>query len=131
MTDHDDALYLTYIAEAAARIGRSAAPRGRDALREDEELRDATIYRLQTVAESTQRLSPQLKAAHPGVPWDDIAGFRNRAVHAYLGIDLDIVWDILERDLPTLARVAEVELILRRRRQGQLRDPGSDLGIDL
>ena len=52
-------------------------------------------------------------------------------MHAYLGIDLDIVWDILERDLPTLARVAEVELILRRRRQGQLRDPGSDLGIDL
>ena len=46
MTRHDDALYLTYIPEAAARIGRSAAPRGRDALREDEELRDATIYRL-------------------------------------------------------------------------------------
>ena len=83
------------------------------------------------MAESTQRLSPQLEAGHPEVPWDDIAGFRNRAVHAYLGIDLDIVWDILERDLPTLARVAEVEPILRRRRQGQLRDPGSDLGIDL
>lgn len=46
MTDHDDALYLAYITEAATRIERSAARRGRDALHEDEELRDATIYRL-------------------------------------------------------------------------------------
>ncbi|MHB1555421.1 MAG: hypothetical protein ACYCSX_11430 [Acidimicrobiales bacterium] len=58
MTEHDDALYLTYIAEASARFERSAARRGRDALSADEELRDATIYRLQTLAESTQRLSP-------------------------------------------------------------------------
>ena len=69
MTDHDDALYLTYITEAAARIERSAAARGRGALREDEELRDATIYRLQAVAESTQRLSPELKTA-PRLPRD-------------------------------------------------------------
>ncbi len=131
MTDHDDALDLTYITEATARIERSAAARGRGALREDEELRDATIYRLQAVAESTQRLSPELKTAHPEIPWDDIAGFRNRAVHAYLGIDLDIVWDIIERDLPNLARVARVELILGRHREGQVRDRGSDLGIDL
>lgn len=127
MTDHDDALYLTYIAEAATRIERSTARRGRDALRDDEELRDATIYRLQTVAESTQRLSPQLKSTHPEIPWDDIAGFRNRAVHAYLGINLDIVWDIVERDLPNLARVARVELVLRR--QGPAQDRGNDLGI--
>ncbi|MCL6091681.1 MAG: DUF86 domain-containing protein [Actinobacteria bacterium] len=117
MTDHDDALYLTYIAEAAARIERSATPRGRDALHEDEELRDATIYRLQTLAESTQRLSPELKAAHPEIPWDDIASFRNRAVHGYLGINLDIVWDIVEHDLPNLARTAHTELSLRRQRE--------------
>jgi uncharacterized protein with HEPN domain len=56
-------------------------------------------------------------------------------VHAYLGIDLDIVWDIVwdivERDLPNLAQVARVELILRRDRQGPDRDLGMDPGIDL
>jgi len=131
VTDHDDALYLTYIAEAVARIERSAVRRGRDALREDEELRDATIYRLQTLAESTQRLSPELKAAHPEIPWSDIAGFRNRAVHAYLGIDLDIVWDIVERELPGLARMARLELTLREQREQASRDLGDDLGIGL
>ena len=127
MTEHDDALYLTYIAEASARIERSAARRGRDALSADGELRDATIYRLQTLAESTQRLSPELKESHPEIPWDDIAGFRNRAVHAYLGIDLDIVWDITEHELPGLARVARIELSLRNQHERPTRDLGDDL----
>ena len=131
MTEHDNALYLTYIAEAAARIERSAARRGRDTLRADEELRDATIYRLQTIAESTQRLSPELKASHPEIPWGEIAGFRNRAVHAYLGIDLDIVWDIIEHELPGLARVARVELSLRKQHDRPARARGDDLGLGL
>ena len=131
MTEHDDALYLTYIAEASARIERSAARRGRDALSADGELRDATIYRLQTLAESTQRLSPELKASHPEIPWGDIAGFRNRAVHAYLGIDLDIVWDIIEHELPGLARVARIELSLPEQHERPTRDLGEDLGLGL
>jgi uncharacterized protein with HEPN domain len=52
-------------------------------------------------------------------------------VHAYLGIDLDIVWDIVERDLSNLAQVARVELILRKQRQAPGQDLGNDLGIGL
>ena len=131
MTDHDDALYLTHISEAVALIERSVGRRGREALTTDEDLRDATIYRLQTLAESTQRLSPDLKAAHPELPWTDIAGLRNRLVHGYLGVNLDIVWDIVERELPALARMAQVELTLRRSRERPGRDPGEDIGIGL
>jgi uncharacterized protein with HEPN domain len=131
VTNHDDLLYLTYINEAAARIKRSAISRGRRALSEDDELRDATIYRLQTLAESTQRLSRALKAAHPDIPWDDIAGFRNRAVHGYLGINLDIVWDIIEHDLPNLARVANAELAQRRQPEQATHELGDDFGIEL
>lgn len=129
MTNHDDALYLAHISEAVALIERSAGRRGREALTTDEDLRDATIYRLQTLAESTQRLSPDLKAAHPEIPWADVAGLRNRLVHGYLGVNLDIVWDIVERELPALARMARVELTLRRSRERPGRDPGEDLGI--
>lgn len=131
MTDHDDALYLAHIDEAASRIERSAARRGRDALRTDADFRDATIYRLQTLAESTQRLSSALKASHPEIPWDDLAGFRNRVVHGYLGINLDIVWDIVERDLSPLVQVARVELAIRRTREREARHLGDDLGRGL
>jgi uncharacterized protein with HEPN domain len=75
----------------------------------DVDLQDATLRRLQTLSESTQRLSPALKSAHPEIPWDDIAGFRNRLVHAYLDIDLDLVWNTVVRDLPPLLHVAETE----------------------
>ncbi len=131
MTEHHDTLYLAHIDEAAALIERNAPRRGRDALATDEDLRDATIYRLQTLAESTQRLSPQFKESHPEIPWADIAGFRNRAVHGYLGVDIDIVWDIIERDLPALARMARLELTLSKAREAQSRELGDDLGLGL
>lgn len=129
MSDHDDALYLAHIDQATTRIERTAARRGRVALTIDEDLRDATLYRLQTLAESTQRLSPDLKRSYPEIPWDDINGFRNRVVHGYLGVNLEIVWDIVERDLPALARMARVELDLRRDREAPGRDLGDDMGI--
>ena len=57
---------------------------------------------LQTLAESTQRLSEELRAAHPAVDWRGIAGFRNILVHNYLGINLIRVWEIVENDVPAL-----------------------------
>jgi uncharacterized protein with HEPN domain len=51
-------------------------------------------------------LSPALKAAHPEIPWPDIAGFRNRLVHAYLDIDLEVAWATLENDLAGLKELA-------------------------
>ncbi len=57
---------------------------------------------LQTLAESTQRLSENLKARYPQIEWRRIAAFRNILVHDYLGIDLERVWEITQRDVPEL-----------------------------
>ena len=57
---------------------------------------------LQTLAESTQRLSNKAKARKPEVDWRAIAGFRNVVVHDYLGVDLERIWHIVEFDLPGL-----------------------------
>jgi uncharacterized protein with HEPN domain len=131
VTDHDDILYLSHIDEAASRIERSAERRGRDALSTDEDLRNATVFRLQTLAESTQRLAFQFKSAHPEIPWDDIAGLRNRLVHGYLDVDFDIVWDVVVSDLPPLARLVREEIDLCQRREGPVRrlGDGPDLGL--
>ena len=66
-------------------------------------VQDAVIRRLQNLAESTQRLSPELKENMKEVEWRNIYGFRNILVHDYLGgIDLDTVWDVVENYLPIL-----------------------------
>ncbi len=54
------------------------------------------------MAESTQRISDDLKAAHPEIEWHRVAAFRNVLVHDYLGIDVENVWDITQRDVPQL-----------------------------
>lgn len=76
------------------------------------------MRRLQIMAESTQRLSQALKQAHPDIPWLSIARFRNRLTHAYLTIDLNLVWAVVEKDLPPLKEAVERELVRRAAERG-------------
>jgi uncharacterized protein with HEPN domain len=97
----DDVLYLIHINECLERIEQYTAE-GKDYFFADCRTQDAVLRNLQTLAESTQRLSSTLKAAHPDVDWRNIGGFRNILVHNYLGINLARVWEIIEHDLPDL-----------------------------
>ena len=65
-------------------------------------VQDAVIRNLQTLAESSQRLSSEIKGTEPQVPWRELAGFRNVIAHGYLGVDLGAVWLVVEQDLPAL-----------------------------
>ena len=66
-------------------------------------VQDAVIRNLQTLAESSQRLSSDIKGTEPQVPWRELAGFRNVIVHGCLGVDLSAIWLVVENDLPALA----------------------------
>lgn len=66
-------------------------------------VQDAVIRNLQTLAESSQRLSTEIKDTEPQIPWRDLKGFRNVIVHGYLGVDLGAVWLVIEQDLPSLS----------------------------
>lgn len=65
-------------------------------------VQDAVVRNLQTLAESSQRLSSEIKGTEPQIPWRELAGFRNVIVHGYLGVDLEAVWLVVEQDLPAL-----------------------------
>lgn len=97
----DDLVYLRHISECVQRIEKNVSV-GLDEFLASETLKDATLRNLQTMSEATQRLSQDLKADHPTIDWENIAGFRNILVHNYLGIDMELVWTIIERDVPKL-----------------------------
>lgn len=97
----DDAIYLRHILECIRRIEHHITD-GRDAFLTSTTLQDATLRNLQTLTEATQRLSEGAKATQSHIPWRQIAGFRNLLVHNYLGIDMQQVWTIIERDIPPL-----------------------------
>jgi len=90
-------------------------------------LRDATVYRLQTLSESANLLSEDAKARHPEIPWAGIAGFRNRLVHGYVDVKLERVWQVMERDLgPARGGRAELGHDLNR---GRERDTGRGISF--
>lgn len=99
----DNRLYLIHIREAIERI-EEYTREGKDAFLEDHRTQDAVLRNLHTLAESTQRISSDLKAKHSQVEWRTLSAFRNVVVHDYLGISLDRVWDIIKNDLPTLKK---------------------------
>lgn len=65
-------------------------------------VQDAVLRNLQILAESSQRLSSEIKGTEQQIPWRELAGFRNVIAHGYLGVDLGAVWLVVEQDLPPL-----------------------------
>lgn len=97
----DDRLYLIHIREAVERI-EEYTQEGKELFLNDHKTQDAVLRNLHTLAESSQRISNDLKDQHSQVDWRILSAFRNVVVHDYLGISLDQVWDIVENDLPDL-----------------------------
>lgn len=97
----DDSVYLRHIDECLRRIEKNAEI-GLDAFLESETIQDATLRNLQTMSEATQRLSAEIKSIQPDIEWERIGAFRNILVHNYLGIDLELIWTIIDRDVPVL-----------------------------
>jgi uncharacterized protein with HEPN domain len=88
---HED-LYLTDILEAADHIADFIHGVDFDRFQDSELLRSAVVQKLSVIGEAAARLSADLKACHPEVPWPQIISFRNILVHAYFGIDWEVVW---------------------------------------
>lgn len=94
---------LGHILEAAVKAMRYAAD-GQTWFFQDSRTQEAIFFLLIVIGEATKHLSPELRTQHPEVPWRRMAGMRDVLVHNYMGIDLDFVWRVTQRDLPTLER---------------------------
>lgn len=101
-TTERDQIYILHILECIERI-RNYSGMKREKLVNDQLIQDAVLRVMQTMAESSQRLSPDAKQSHPEINWQGISGFRNILVHDYLGgIDIELVWQVIETELPPL-----------------------------
>lgn len=105
----DDKLYLVHISECIARVMEYTKD-GKGVFLTDTMIQDAVVRNLQIMAESSQRLSDAFKSRHDEIDWRGLTGFRNVLVHDYLGVDIERVWEAIERKLPDLKRIIEAVL---------------------
>ena len=98
----DDRVYVLHIRDAVRRILDYTAA-GRDAFLSDQMIQDAAVRNLEVIGEAAKNLSPGFRDAHAEIPWKPMAGMRDRLIHEYFGVDLELVWQVVERELPEIA----------------------------
>lgn len=110
MSHHDATVVLrqmlVYSREAIAMVHH----RERGDLDTDLVLSRALVHTLEMIGEAARRVPAEGRAEHPAIPWQEVIALRNRLIHGYDQVDLDVVWGIVTPDLPQLA--AELERIV-------------------
>lgn len=99
---------LADIVEAATKI-RSRVEGGRARFDADEDVQIVLVHLVQIIGEASSRVSSEIIGRYPDVPWRQIVGMRNRVIHDYFDVDLDILWFVVTVDVPRLAeRISEI-----------------------
>lgn len=107
MLQHKDMIRLRHMLESAREALGLIEGKTRTEIEADRVLSLALVRLMEVVGEAAARVSPVGQDDLPRIPWSQIVGLRNRLIHGYDSIDMDILWNILSSDLPPL--VAELE----------------------
>ena len=104
---HRDRAYLFDILEAAKRILQYTEKKSEDQFISDIQCQDAVIRRFEIIGEAARRISDEMKNEYPEIPWFEMVGMRNIMIHEYDDIDMTILWDTIQKDLPPLISLLE------------------------
>jgi len=97
-------LLLSDICRAIDRIEQYIEDLSFDAFSKDQKSVDAVVRNLEIIGEAANRLPDEFKEKYLEIEWYKVVGLRHRIVHEYFGIDIEIIWQILHKDLPELKR---------------------------
>lgn len=102
MSKRDARLLLQDMLQSMERIRRYIVDLDLAAFLNDEKTSDAVVRNVEIIGEATRQLPETFKHAHAEIPWHQMAGMRNRIVHDYVGVDLELVWAVVTESLPSL-----------------------------
>ena len=111
MAQDKDRIRLQHMLDHANEAMQMAIGRARGDLDSDRQLNLALVRLLEIVGEAASRVSEIVRRTYPQIAWVEITGLRNRLVHGYDQVDFDILWDIIQLDLPPL--VSTLKTILK------------------
>ena len=103
----NDKIYLRHILDAISDIEKFIIGVSEEDFSKNREKQYAVLRGLEIIGEASKNLSDELKAKCPGIDWKNIAGMRDKLIHAYFGVNLPLVWETVKNDLPQLKKQAQ------------------------
>jgi len=107
----DDNIFLAHILESIELIESFLKGKNRNSFDKSRQLQDAVYHRLEIVGEAANNLSEKFKKENLHVDWSLAIAMRNKLIHEYFGIDKDVVWGTVKKDLPNLKK--EIKKLLK------------------
>ena len=100
----DDSVYLKHIRDAILKIEDYTKRVSASSFKKNTLIQDAVIRQIEIIGEATKRISEKTRIEYQDIPWDDIAGMRDKLIHDYFGVDIEKVWLTVLKDIPTLKK---------------------------
>ena len=100
----DPTIYLEHMLESIGLIEEYVSGLDLEKFLDNDEKQDAVLRRISIIGEAAKNLPDEFRWIHEGIPWRRIAGMRDKAIHEYFGVDLQLVWTVTQKNLPELKK---------------------------
>ncbi|MFC1682100.1 DUF86 domain-containing protein [Nanoarchaeota archaeon] len=100
----DDLIFIKHILESINAIEEFSKDIDKKELKSNRLKQSAIVREIEIIGEATKNISDSLKDKYPEIPWREISGTRDKIIHNYFGVDLNIIWDIIKLNLPVLKK---------------------------
>jgi uncharacterized protein with HEPN domain len=107
----DNLIFLKHILESIKDLEEFTKGVDKQALLNNKEKQSAVIRQIEIIGEAAKNISKDFKKKYISVPWKEIIGTRDKLIHHYFGVDFEILWKVVERDIPNLKN--EISKILK------------------
>lgn len=95
-------IFIKHILESIEQIESFSKGLSKETFLKDKLRQSAVIRQLEIIGEATKNIPPEFRKKHHEIEWNKIAGLRDKVIHHYFGINLNIVWEVIKKDLPKL-----------------------------
>jgi uncharacterized protein with HEPN domain len=99
-----DLAYVDHILDCVRKINKFSKGITLSEFKKNELAQDAIIRNIEIIGEASKKITSGTKKKFPNIPWKEISGMRDKLIHDYLGVDVDVVWKTIKKDIPALRK---------------------------